>query len=410
MAAFNYHAVDRLGVAQRGVIEASSLRAARHRLRDRNLVPLAVATTAATTAARGTTAGEVLAAWRARVGAKALSVLTRHLATLVATDSRVEEALRLVADQATVPAATEALLNVRGAILDGRSFAAALGDHPAVFPEFFRASVAAGEASGRLPEVLGHLADFVENRQRAANRLQLALLYPALLAGLSLTMMTLLLIYVVPDIVRVFVSRGAALPLLTRALIAASAFVTHDGAVVLVAGVAAGLGVRRWLAVADNRLRLDRVVATRRPFAAISRQVNAARFVGSLATLVVSDVPLVDAIPTAAAVTPNRFVRAQALAVAARVRQGASLRRAMADAQVFPPMLIAIVASGEASGRLGPVLLRAAADLQRDLDSLVATLMGLIEPAVLLVMGGVVLLMVLSILLPIINLNDLAGM
>ena len=403
MAAFTYRAVDSLGQAQRGVIEASSPLAARRSLRERNLVPIAVAATA------GDAPAGRLPQRRARVGAKALAVVTRQLATLVGTDIRIEEALRLVAAGAS-PAIAELLLNVRGGILDGRSFAAALGEHPAAFPEFYRASVAAGETSGRLDQVLAHLADFVENRQRAANRLQLALLYPALLAGVSLTMMTLLLIYVVPDIVRVFVSRGAALPLLTRLLIGLSSFVTTYGVVVAVAAVAAGLTARRWLAVAANRLRCDRLLATTRPFAAISRQVNAARFAGSLATLVESDVPLVDAIPTAAAVTPNRFIRAQAVDVAARVREGITLNRAMTEAGVFPPMLIAIVASGEASGRLGPVLTRAAADLQRDLDTTIAALMGLIEPAVLLVMGGIVLLMVLSILLPIISLNNLAGM
>ena len=405
MAAFTYRAVDGLGIAQRGVIEASSPLAARRLLRERNLVPIAVAATATRAVAT-----RRLPQLRARVGAKALATLTRQLATLVGTDIRVEEALRLVAAQAATPAVAELLLNVRGAILDGRSFASALGEHPAAFPEFFRASVAAGETSGRLDQVLAHLADFVENRQRAANKLQLALLYPALLAGVSLTMMTLLLIYVVPDIVRVFVSRGAALPLLTRLLIGLSGFVTTYGVAVLIGIVAVTVAARRWLAVPVNRLRFDRAIATRRPFAGLSRQINAARFAGSLATLVESDVPLVDAIPTAAAVTPNRFVREAALTVAARVREGTTLRRAMDEAGVFPPMLIAIVASGEASGRLGPVLTRAAADLQRDLDTLIATLMGLIEPAVLLVMGGVVLLMVLSILLPIINLNNLAGM
>ncbi len=405
MAAFTYRAVDGLGQAQRGVIEASSPLAARRLLRDRSLVPITVAATAAAAAET-----RRLPQFRAKVGTKALSVLTRQLATLVGTDIRVEEALRLVASQAAAPAVAELLLNVRGSILDGRSFAAALDEHPAAFPAFFRASVAAGETSGRLDQVLAHLADFVENRQRAANKLSLALLYPALLGGVSLVMMTLLLIYVVPDIVRVFVSRGAALPLLTRLLIGLSGFVTHYGALVLVAIILATIAARRWLGVPANRLRVDKLLATRRPFAGFSRQLNAARFASSLATLVESDVPLVDAIPTAAAVTPNRFVRAQALTVAARVREGTTLRRAMDEAGVFPPMLVAIVASGEASGRLGPVLTRAAADLQRDLDTLVATLMGLIEPAVLLLMGGIVLLMVLSILLPIINLNNLAGM
>ena len=401
MAAFTYRAVDRLGQAQSGVIEASSPLAARRSLRDRDLVPIAVTATDIIVTRR-------LPQLRASVGTKALANVTRQLATLVGTDIRVEEALRLIGSQEQ-GAVAELLLNIRGRILDGRSFATALAEHPAAFPEFYRASVAAGEASGRLDQVLAHLADFVENRARSANRLRLALLYPALLAAVSLTMMTMLLIYVVPDIVRVFVSRGAALPLLTRLLIGLSGFVVNWGAVVLVAGGIATIAARRWLAVSANRLHVDRLLATTPPFAGFSRQLNAARFAGSLATLVSSDVPLVDAIPTAAAVTPNRFVRAQTLTVAARVREGTSLRRAMDEAGVFPPMLIAIVASGEASGRLGPVLTRAAVDLQRELDTLVATLMGLIEPAVLLIMGGIVLLMVLSILLPIINLNNIAG-
>ncbi|MBC7495699.1 MAG: type II secretion system F family protein, partial [Sphingomonadaceae bacterium] len=155
MAAFTYRAVDSLGQAQRGVIEASSPLAARRSLRERNLVPIAVAATA------GDAPAGRLPQRRARVGAKALAVVTRQLATLVGTDIRIEEALRLVAAGAS-PAIAELLLNVRGGILDGRSFAAALGEHPAAFPEFYRASVAAGETSGRLDQVLAHLADFVE--------------------------------------------------------------------------------------------------------------------------------------------------------------------------------------------------------------------------------------------------------
>ncbi len=172
---------------------------------------------------------------------------------------------------------------------------------------------------------------------------------------------------------------------------------------------AAGIAGRRWLTQPGNRVALDRALATGLTGGFV-RRVGAARFAGTLATLVASDVPLVEAIATAAAVTPNRFLQARALAVADRVRAGATLQRAMAEAEIFPPLLIAVVASGEASGRLGAVLGRAAADLQRDLDAAVAALTALIEPAVLLVMGGIVLLLVLAILLPIIDLNNLAGM
>ncbi len=400
MAAFAFHAVDGTGRTQRGVVEATSAAGARRLLRDRSLLPVTIAATNPAAARQG----------GVKVGAKALAMLTRQLATLVGTDIRIEEALRLVAAQSASPTVAELLLNLRGGILDGQGFAAALAGQPAAFPAFFRASVAAGEQSGELAGVLAHLADFVEQRHRAMGKLQLALLYPVLLAGVSLATMTLLLVYVVPDIVRVFVARGADLPLLTRALIGLSAAVERFGPVALAMAVGAGVFARHWLGDAANRLRIDRFLATTRPFAGFSRRLNAARFAGSLATLVQSAVPLVDAIITAAVVMPNRFVRAQALAAAAAVREGASLHRAMAEATVFPPMLVAIVASGESSGRLGTVLARAAADLDRDLDALVATLVGLVEPAVLLAMGGVVLLMVLAILLPIINLNNLAGM
>jgi general secretion pathway protein F len=256
--------------------------------------------------------------------------------------------------------------------------------------------------------VLEHLADFVENRHRNQQKVQLALLYPALLAVVSGALMVLLLIYVVPNIARVFVSRGAELPFLTRGLIGLSAVVQNYGWFILALIALLAWLARRWLKVEENRLKLDRFFATRRPFSRFSRQINAARFAGSLATLVQSDVALVDALAAAAAVTPNRYIRKRALLVGARVREGASLNGAMAEADVFPTMLIAIVASGESSGRLGRSLRKAADDLDREVEALAATLVGLVEPAVLLFMGGVVLLMVLSILLPIMSLNSLA--
>lgn len=403
MPAFAYRAVDGAGAAQRGVIEAPSPVGARRMLRERDLLPLSVVPAAG----EGRTARGL---GRGKVGARALATITRQISTLVSSDVNIEEALRLVAGQADARRAGSVLLDVRGAILDGRSFASALGEHPGVFPEFYRASVAAGEHSGKLADVLSHLADFVEARHRNQQKVQLALLYPALLALVSLGMMALLLVYVVPDIVKVFVSRGAELPFLTRALIAVSSGLQSYGLVLAIMLLAGGLIGRRWAAMPANRLRLAEFFATTPPFARFVRQHNAARFAGSLATLVQSAVPLVDALNAAAAVTPNLHVRGKALAVAARVREGASLQAAMAEAAVFPSMLTAIVASGESSGRLGPALDRAATELEREFQALMATLVALVEPAVLLMMGGLVLLMVLAILLPIINLNNLAAM
>jgi general secretion pathway protein F len=413
MAAFSFRAVDATGNPQRGVIEATSEAAARGLLRDRKLLPLSLkaASSNGPSAPLLSSVGREIrlpGLFRPKMGARALATITRQLSTLIGSDVRIEEALRLVAQQNAATPAGPLLLDVRSAILDGRSFASALAEHPAVFPEFYRASIAAGEHSGRLPQVLEHLADFVENRHRNQQKVQLALLYPALLAVVSGALMVLLLIYVVPNIARVFVTRGAELPFLTRGLIGLSAVIQNYGWFILGLVVLFVWLARRWMKVEENRLKLDRFFATQRPFSRFSRQINAARFAGSLATLVQSDVALVDALAAAAAVTPNRYIRKRALLVGARVREGASLNGAMAEADVFPTMLIAIVASGESSGRLGRSLRKAADDLDREVEALAATLVGLVEPAVLLFMGGVVLLMVLSILLPIMSLNSLA--
>ncbi|MEN3749794.1 type II secretion system F family protein [Sphingomonas sp. HF-S3] len=406
MPAFAYKAADRTGAAKKGIIEASSPAAARAMLREQALLPLSVEPAGERRASLGRIS---LPSFNRGMNARALATVTRQISTLVGSDISIEEALRLVGAQSEQPQVSSVLLGVRGAILDGRSFASALSQYPKAFPEYYRASVAAGESSGKLPDVLYHLAEFVENRQANGQKLQLALLYPALLALVSLGMMVLLMVYVVPDIVKVFVSRGAELPFLTRALIAVSAFLQDFGLYLLLAIALVLLAFERWRRVPANTLRLHKGFIDRRPMRRFSRQLNAARFAGSLATLVGSAVPLVEAIHAAAAVTPNHWVRARAIHVAQRVREGISLRAAMTEAGVFPSMLIAIVASGESSGKLAPALGRAAGELERELDGLVTALVALVEPLVLLVMGGLVLLMVLSILLPIINLNNLVG-
>ena len=406
MAAFVYKAVDPAGRQQKGVIEAASAAGARAQLRERKLLPVSVEASSTKASA---VAAPSFHLFRPRVSARQLSTATRQLATLIGSDISVEAALGLVADQAETTRMRSLLLEMRGSILDGRSLSAAMGEQPHAFPDYYRASIAAGEQSGKLGEVLGHLADFVESRHRAQSKVQMALLYPALLATVSLSMMVLLMVYVVPDIVRVFESRGADLPLLTRLLIGLSHFVRSYGWIVAVLLVLGAIGGQRWLAVPGNRRRLDRVLATRRPTARLVRQFAAARFAATLGQLVQSAVPLVEALGAAAATTSNRHVRESAIGVATKVREGGSLSQAMAQAGVFPAMLIAIVASGEASGRLGPALSRAASELDRELDALITVIVGLVEPAVLLLMGGVVLTMVLAILLPIVNLNNLVA-
>lgn len=403
MGAFLYRAVDGQGRNAKGVIEAANAAAARKVLRDRALLPVSVEPTAPSRAARtGVTVPRGL-----RLGMRALTLLTRQLATLIASGVRVEDALRIVAEQAGAPRQATLLLNLRAAVLDGRSLAAALDDYPRVFGQFYRATVRAGESSGRLGEVMEHLAAHVETRAQNRQTVQLALLYPALLTLVSLGVITALLTFVVPDIVRVFSSRGAELPFLTRALIALSDGIGRYGLPVVAALAVLATGGVGLLRAPERRRRWHRMLTRLPGLGGLVRQIASAQYSATLATLTVSRVPLAEALAAAAATVPNLHIRTKAERVALRVREGAPLARAMSEAEVFPPLLIAMVASGEASGKLGESLERAAASEGRNIEAKVAAIVALVEPGVLLLMGSVVMLLVLSILMPIMGLNSL---
>ena len=413
MAAFRFKAMDTGGKSQSGMIEAATPAAARQMLRGRGLLPLDVQASAAPKGAAPRTPTTTAAAQpKSRTGARmplaALTLVTRQMATLLGSGLRIEDALSTIA-QGQPPKVAGILLTLRASVLEGRSFADALTAYPQVFSEFYQASIRAGEQAGKLDHVLTHLAAFVESRARNRQTVQLALLYPALLALVSLSIITLLMAFVVPDIVRVFQTRGTDLPFLTRALIGVSAFVRGYG-LILGLGIALFLvGFGRWVQIPRNRLAVHKRLALGRMTARLVQRTNAAQFAGTLATLVQSGVPLIEALAAAADVTPNLYVRARVAEVMEKVRQGTSLRRAMDEAAVFPAMLVAMVASGEATGSLGQALAHAASDQQRDLDAWVRAMVALVEPAILLVMGGLVMVMVLAILLPIVSMNGLVG-
>ncbi len=410
MAAFRFKALDDTGKSHIGMLEAVSPVAARQQLRARNLLPLEVIASVKAVRSKPYMAGSV--AHTSRTGPRmplvSLTLVTRQMATLLGSGLRIEDALSTIA-QGLPPKIAGILLTVRASVLEGRTFGDALATYPQVFSDFYRASVRAGESAGKLDQVMTHLASFVENRTRNRQTVQLALLYPALLAVVSLAIITLLMAFVVPDIVRVFTSRGTDLPFLTRALIAVSALVRGYGLYAGVAMILAGLAWARWLRAPANKLRWHRVMATGRLTAKLVQRMNASQFAGTLATLVQSRVPLIEALVAAADVTPNLYIRARVAEITEKVRQGTSLKRAMEEAAVFPPMLVAMVASGEATGNLGPALDRAATDQQRDLDAWVRAMVALVEPAILLVMGGMVMVMVLAILMPIVSMNGLAN-
>jgi general secretion pathway protein F len=402
MPAFLYRAVDPAGKKSKGLMEAASETAARADLRKRNLLPLSIAPTQ-------TRAGTSGGLGTHRMSLKKQVLVTRQLATLVGAQVRIEDALKIVADQIKGARDVSLLLNMRSSIVDGRSFAQSLDDAAGSFDEYYRASVRAGETAGKLSQVMEHLAVHIEDRARNRQTLQLALIYPALLAVVSLGVIVALLTFVVPDIVRVFTARGAELPALTRGLIALSDWIQQWGLItagVILAALVGGLALLRQPKI---RLAWDGWLSKAPLINALILRLNSAQFTGTLATLVQSGVPLADALQAAAGTVPNRFIRARVAQITRDVQDGAVLSKSVQAAGVFPPMLIAMIASGEAGGRLGDSLDRAAADQTASLKATVTAIVALVEPAVLLVMGGIVMLLVMSILMPIVGLNALAG-
>ena len=404
MAAFEYVALDPRGRQHKGLIEADSPRQARQLLRDKQWSPLEVkqARSREDSGTGGFSFGRGLSA-------RDLALVTRQLATLVQAALPIEEALRATAAQASSQRIKSMLLAVRARVMEGHSLAAALREYPSAFPELYRATVAAGEHAGHLGLVLDQLADYTDQRQQSRQKIQLALLYPVILLVASLAIVVLLLGYVVPDVVKVFVNTGQELPGLTVGLIATSEAVQRWGWLMLLGIVVAGVGMR--LALRDENLkRRWHAFILRIPLVGrLTRATNTARFASTLAILTRSGVPLVDALGIAAAVIGNLRIRERVVEAAQRVREGGSLTRALDATGEFPPMMLHMIASGEKSGELDQMLSRTARNQENDLAAQISLLVGLFEPFMLVFMGAVVLVIVLAILLPILSLNQLVG-
>ena len=402
MAAWEFVALDARGREQRGVLEADSVRQIRQQLRDRGWAPLSVDT--ASGRSRSPTR---IPGWRRGLSALDLAMVTRHLATLIGAGLPIEEALGAAAEQAGRPRLKSMLMAVRARVLEGHALAAALAEYPVAFDDLYRSTVAAGEHSGHLEQVLENLADFTERRQESGQNIQMALMYPLVLVTISLLIIGGLLAWVVPEIVSVYDDTGQDLPWLTVALIALSGVLADWGLVLLLATVGLGVGVRRWLRRPGPRLRFHGLLLRLPLVRSLSRGSNASQFANTLAILTSSGVPLVDAMAIAGRVVPNRVLRERITAATRQVAEGESLRTALDTVRDFPPLMLHKVASGEASGNLDAMLARVAGHLERDLQRTVTVMLELLKPLMLLIMGGLVLLIVLAILLPILNLNQL---
>jgi general secretion pathway protein F len=401
--AFQYSALDSRGRSRKGLIEADTPRLARQALREQGLHPLGIEEVASQERRRGRQ-------WwsgRVRVNATDLALITRQLATLVGSGLPLEEALGAVARQAERTRLSGLLLAVRTRVLEGHTLATALGDFPQVFPELYRATVAAGEQSGHLDVVFERLADYTEARQQMRQKVGLALFYPALLTGVAVLIVAGLLTYVVPQVVQVFSSLNQQLPALTRGLIAVSDFLRQYGVVLLLAVAAGAIGWRYALRRVGFRRRVHQVLLKLPLLAPLTRGANTARFARTFSILMASGVPVLEALRISAQVLGNLPMREAVEQATARVKEGASLHKALGNSGYFPPMTVQLIASGESSGRLESMLERAAVQQERETETLIAALLGIFEPMLILVMGGVVLVIVLAILLPIFDLNQL---
>lgn len=400
MAAYRYEAVDQQGQAQRGVLDADSARAARAALRERGLLPLQLQELSAR---RLATDG----LWRPHLGGSERAMVTRQLASLLDAGLPLEQALSALQAQAEREYVRDLLAAVRTEVLSGAALSQALASHPTDFADIYRALVAAGEQSGQLGKVMVLLADYLERRNALIQKIRLAFTYPAIVTVVAVLIVGFLLAYVVPQVVSVFADSRQSLPLLTRLMLSLSGFM-RDYGMVLLAGLA-GLAwvIRRLLHQPGMRLRWHGWLLRAPFFGRFERSFNAARFASTLAITSAAGVPILLALQTSRDTLNNLDLQQRVEQVSARVREGMGLAAALAEHPHFPAMLIHLIRAGEMTGQLPAMLTRAADIQEQDLERRAMLLAGLLEPALILVMGVIVLLIVLAVLMPIIEINQL---
>ena len=405
MAAFEYLALDINGREKKGIVEADSHRQVRQNLRDKDLTPLSVKASEKKVG-KGITSlfSGVL---RTSLSFNERALLVRQLATLIAAGLPVEEALLAVSKQGNRNAIQSLVLNVRSKVLEGYSLAQGMADYPRAFPALHRSTVAAGESAGHLDLVLARLADFTETQQASISKVKQALVYPIILLVLTLAILGGLLGYVVPDIVEVFADSEQELPWLTIAVINTSDFVVEWGGLFLLLLLLVGLGLIRLFRSPKIEMSFDKKLLGVPVVGKLSLGNNISQFASTLSILTSSGVPLVDAMQISSEVLSNTWLRTLVIDATNRVREGSTLYSALDQSTYFPPMMLHMIASGEASGELDQMLSRVAEHQEADASMILNVLVSLFGPLMLVFMGGAVFTIVMAILLPIINLNQL---
>ncbi len=409
MPRFAYLAIDPKGAERRGAIEATGEVQARERLTQRQWHIVRLGPDAAASASRAAVTTSGIALFAARLNSKQLSLFTRQLASLM-TVSPLEETLRTISRQTEKPRARAILANVHSGVLEGLPLAEAMRREEPSFPPIFRAMIAAGENSGSLPDIANRLADLLEKQAQVRSKILSALAYPIVLTMVAISVVTGLMIKVVPKVVEQFDNASVQLPTLTRVVIGISRFLAEWWW-----ALALGLALLVLLAIRALRnpairYRVDAAILRLPLIGRLIRDVHAASLARTLATMIEARLPLVDGLRLASRTVSNSVQRRALEGIVEKVRAGGSLSTALREAETFPPLLIYLAASGEAAGQLGPMLERAADYLEREFESFTSAALALLEPAIIIVMGAAVATIILAILLPILQLQNLTGL
>ena len=405
MTAYRYRALNSEGKLVRGVLEGDSERQVRTQLRGQSLRPVEVGV--ANKQPAGGKSTSRFSFLQSRISAGDLAMLTRQLATLVLSNLPLDEALQAAAQQSRSGRIKGMLLQVRSRVSEGHTLAFAMGEFPLVFNEMYRAMVNAGEHAGYLGPVLEQLADYTEQRQYTGQKLKMAMIYPFILIGVALAVVVALMVFVVPELVGIFAHSKRELPLLTRGLIASSDFFRIYGIWLFMGLILLAFVIRQLLRSPQRKKRWHGLLLRTPGISRLLIALDTARFASTLSILMASGVPLLESLRIAGQVLTNLVLREDSEVVAEHVQEGSSLHRALEQSGRFPPMMVHMVASGEASGELETMLERSATNQERELEMTLGTMMSLFEPLMVVFMGGMVLTIVLAILLPIFDLNTM---
>lgn len=404
MPAFRYEAVDTAGHTSKGVLNADSARSARSDLRAQGLVPVSVESIASQMDAGGK---RKVAFFGDRLSTVEIALFTRQLSSLLEAGLPLEQSLSALLEQAERTYVRDLVGSIRSEVMAGNSLSDALKQHPNDFADIYCALVASGEHIGHLSRVLSRLADYIERRNALVQKVRLAFTYPAIVTVVAFAIVIFLLTYVVPQIVSVFANTKQKLPFLTLVMLAISDFVRAYGWIVAILAVGAFSLWRLALRNHDFKMRWHRWLLSAPLYGKFERSLNTARFASTLAITTGSGVPILQALQTSRETLSNVAMRAQVEEATASVREGVSLARALSAHKHFPPMLIHMIRAGEVTGELPAMLERASNTQEQDLERRALTMAGLLEPVLILTMGIVVLLIVLAVLMPIIEINQL---